>query len=81
MRTLALCAIILLAFPVDSSTTPVLQDESAGTWLLESCQIVVKYVDNPDATEGKFEPYRDGFSALDVRGSLELSKIVAKWRV
>jgi hypothetical protein len=70
-RTLGLCVVILLALSVGSSGgSPAPQGEATttGNWLLVSCQLSLKTVEDHTFNENEFESFRDGYCRGIVEG-------------
>lgn len=62
-RTLGLFVFLFFAFCVGSSggSASPKEEVTRGNWLLGSCQLTVKSMDDPSLSENTLEAYRDGF--------------------
>jgi len=49
------------------------QDVTRGSWLLTSCQLAVKTIDDSTFTESAFEAYRDGLCRGLIHGISDVS--------
>lgn len=76
MRTLGVCAFLLLVSAVGSQGNPFPQDETSGNFLLASCQLTVKSVDDTAFAENHFEAYRDGYCRGLIEGVSDASSKV-----
>jgi hypothetical protein len=71
-RTLGLCFVFLVSAVHLNGGSP--QEEvTSGNWLLVSCQVTVKTVDDPTFKENDYESFRDGFCRGIVEGVSDAS--------
>src|ERR1700694_821959 len=68
---LAAVALMLFAIPARAEV-----NTSDGNYLLGSCQIVIRNVDNPDNHQDKYEAWRDGYCRGIVRGVSAASSLI-----
>jgi hypothetical protein len=61
-RTLGLCVVIFFALSATSGGSPSPEEVTGGNWLLVSCQLSVKTLDDKSFPEDHFQSYRDGFA-------------------
>jgi Rap1a immunity proteins len=62
-KILSLCVFMLLAVGFGTA-----QDVSTGNWLLTTCQIAAKSIDDPNVEQTHFEAFRDGYCKGIVQG-------------
>jgi hypothetical protein len=75
LRTFAFCVCIVFAFAVGSKggTPPQEENVTSGNWLLQSCQLALKTIDDPKFDENHFEAYRDGYCRGLISGVADAS--------
>jgi hypothetical protein len=79
-RTIGLCVVIFLAFGMGTSSgspSPE-EDVTSGNWLLVSCQLSVRSMDDSAFHENTFESYREGFCNGLVEGVSNASSKVCR---
>src|SRR6185437_7302713 len=59
---LAAITSIMVGLPLNA------QDVTSGNYLLGSCQITVRMLDNPNQTLSQYESWRDGYCRGDIEG-------------
>jgi hypothetical protein len=69
IRTLGVCGFLLLACAAVSSD----EDYTSGNWLLGSCTITVKGMDDKNHSQDVYESYRDGWCRGIVAGVSDAS--------
>jgi hypothetical protein len=69
---LGLILVILLARPIRAQQP----NTSDGTFLLESCQLSLQAHENPNATQNKYEAWRDGVCVGVIEGVSATSPLV-----
>jgi hypothetical protein len=67
-KILSVCVFMFTAVAICSP-----QDVTRGNWLLTSCQLAVKSIDNPNVDENIVETFRSGYCQGIVRGVSEAS--------
>jgi hypothetical protein len=67
---LAFVVALLLATPVRA------QDVTSGNYLIGSCQITLRVIDNPNITLDKYEAWRDGYCRGIIEGVGAASPLV-----
>ena len=75
MRTLSLCVVIVLASAVVSSGRSPAPEEDVqrGNWLLVSCQLTVRHMDDTSGHEDIYESDRNGVCSGLVEGVSDIS--------
>ena len=70
-KILSVCVFMLLAVAVCSP-----EDMTRGNWLLSSCQVAVKELDDPSFTASKMESFQNGYCLGIVQGVSDTSQDV-----
>jgi hypothetical protein len=80
-RAIGLCVAVFIAFSVGSSggsPSPQGQDVMSGNWLLVSCQVSVRSMDDTASRGNTLDSYREGFCNGLVEGVSDASSKVCR---